>query len=98
MHTLTMIFGLALWSIPAWPMLFGTHWAWTKWRGGWRIVAMLPALVLAFVVIRILVDTAMDPTSHNLWPLEIILCSVFGLAVLGVLSLARWLTLRAGKS
>lgn len=54
---------------------------------------MLPVAVLLFVVVRIVIDTAMDPSSHNLWPFEIILWSVAGLFVLTVLSLVKWLDL-----
>ncbi|MGH6635545.1 MAG: hypothetical protein ACRED0_05230, partial [Gammaproteobacteria bacterium] len=47
-------------------------WALWKWRGGWRIAAAVPAVLMAFVVLRIVVDAARDPTSHNLWPFEIL--------------------------
>ena len=50
-------------------------WALWKWRGGWRLAAVVPVAVMAFVVGRIVVDTSRDPTSHNLWPFEIILYS-----------------------
>jgi hypothetical protein len=36
--------------------------------------AAVPALILA----RIAVDTAKDPTSHNLWPFEFIIATVIG--------------------
>jgi hypothetical protein len=36
----------------------------------------VPAAVLA----RVIVETSIDSTSHNLWPLEIIIASVVGLA------------------
>lgn len=48
-------------------------WAVWRWRGGWRIAAAFPAAMMAFVVLRIVVDGAMDPTSHNLWPFEILM-------------------------
>lgn len=47
-------------------------WGLWRWRGGWRITAAVPAAVMAFVVLRIFVDTARDSTSHNLWPFEIV--------------------------
>src|SRR5690606_10943637 len=46
-----------------WPV-----WGVVKWRGGWRAAAALPAGLTAFFLLRILVDTAVGPTSHNLWP------------------------------
>jgi uncharacterized membrane protein YjjB (DUF3815 family) len=38
------------------------------------IGAMIPAVVMA----RVVVDTATDPTSHNLWPFEIVLSALLG--------------------
>ena len=37
--------------------------------------AAIPAAVLA----RVAVETASDPTSHNLWPLEMIIAAVVGM-------------------
>ncbi|HET9820179.1 MAG TPA: hypothetical protein VFP92_13545 [Rhodanobacteraceae bacterium] len=53
--------------------LFGPAWGLWRWRGGWRLVAAVPAVVMGFVVLRILVGAAIDPTSHNLWPFEIVM-------------------------
>lgn len=60
-----------------------------KWRGVWRIAAVAPLALMAFVVLRLIVDTARDPTSHNLWPFEILYNGVPALAIIGVLTLAR---------
>jgi hypothetical protein len=55
------------------------------------IGATIPAVVMA----RVVVDTAADPTSHNLWPFEIVLSGFVGAfvaaagAVLG--SIPKWL-------
>jgi len=54
-------------------------------RGGWRIAATVPAFVMAFVVGRIIVDTARDPTSHNLWPFEILIWGGASAVWMGVL-------------
>ncbi len=40
---------------------------------------------MGFVVLRILVDTARDPTAHNLWPFEILM--VGGVSSLVILAL-----------
>jgi len=64
-------------------------WSVWKWRGGWRIAAAVPAAVVGFVVLRILIDTARDPTSHNLWPFEILIFGTVALVIIGVLKLAR---------
>jgi hypothetical protein len=67
-------------------------WALWKWRGGWRLAAALPFAAIAFVVGRIVIDTARDPTSHNLWPLEIVLYGAAGLAFIVLLALVRHFT------
>jgi ABC-type branched-subunit amino acid transport system permease subunit len=41
------------------------------------IGATIPAVVMA----RVAVDTAADPTSHNLWPLEVVLSGFVGAIV-----------------
>jgi len=64
-------------------------WSIWKWRRGWRIAAMIPAIVAAFVICRILVDTARDPTSHNLWPFELVISSAVSLVLIAVLKIAR---------
>ncbi|HEX7062275.1 MAG TPA: hypothetical protein VF200_09900 [Woeseiaceae bacterium] len=67
-------------------------WALRRWRGGWRVAAAVPAAMMTFVVLRIVLGTALDPTSHNLWPFEILQVGVLSLAVIGVLLAARKLT------
>ena len=64
-------------------------WAALKWRGGWRIAAAIPAAVMLFIVLRIVFDTARDPTSHNLWPFAILQFGTGALLVIGVLRWAR---------
>ena len=64
-------------------------WSVWRWQGGWRIAAAVPAVVMAFVVLRIIVDTARDPTSHNLWPFEIVMFGGVSLAIIAVLKMAR---------
>jgi len=60
-----------------------------KWRGRWKIAAAVPLAVVAFVVGRILIDTARDPTSHNLWPFEILIWCAVALVAIGVLWAVR---------
>jgi hypothetical protein len=64
-------------------------WAWWKWRGGWRLAASVPIAIMGFVVMRLLWNTAIDPTSHNLWPFEMILYGLLSLGVTGLLALMR---------
>lgn len=64
-------------------------WALWRWRGGWRLLAALPALWMAFVLLRILIGVWIDPTSHNLWPFEILISGGACALVIGVLGLLR---------
>jgi hypothetical protein len=60
-----------------------------KWRGGWRIAAAVPAAVMAFVLLRIIFGVAVDSTSHNLWPFEVLSAGLLSLVVMGLLMLLR---------
>jgi hypothetical protein len=66
-----------------------TLWSMWKWRGGWKIAAAVPVAVITFVALRIVVDTTRDPTSHNLWPFEIIIYGAVAVATIGALKIAR---------
>jgi hypothetical protein len=54
----------------------------------WKITCIVAAAVPAAVFARVIVDGAKDPTSHNLWPLEIIIALPigFGCALAGTLA------------
>jgi hypothetical protein len=64
-------------------------WAIAAWRGIWRWLAAGPLLLAGADLILILASTAIDPTSHNLWPLELAMILVLGLPVVGVLWIVR---------
>ncbi|MCL4690558.1 MAG: hypothetical protein KJ007_18525, partial [Burkholderiales bacterium] len=64
-------------------------WALRRWRGGWRVAGAVPLVAAAFVAGRIVLDTARDPTSHNLWPFEIAIVGGASAVYLGLLALAR---------
>ncbi len=73
----------------AWPL-----WGVWRWQGYWRLASALPGAVGAFVVLRILIDTARDPTSHNLWPFEIVMWCGLSVLWMFALSLVRRLLQR----
>jgi hypothetical protein len=58
------------------------------WRvkGLWKLVATLPILCIFAVGLNIVLGTSRDPTSHNLWPLEVVVWSgvgiIFSIAVI----------------
>jgi hypothetical protein len=64
-------------------------WALKRWRGGWRMAACVPLAAFGFVVLRIIVDTSADPTSHNLWPLEVVIWGGACTVVMAALFVAR---------
>lgn len=71
-------------------------WAWRRWSGGWRIAAAVPGVMMGFVILRIVFGVAIDPTSHNLWPFEILQVGLLSLVIIGVLLAARKLSGAAG--
>ncbi len=60
-----------------------------RWSGGWRIAAFAPLGLMGFVILRIVIDTAIDPTSHNLWPFEILIFGAVALLIVFALKIAR---------
>lgn len=64
--------------------LLAPAWALWRWRGPWRALAAIPAALMAWKVLDIVVGVSHDPTSHNLWPFEILMygsISAIGIAV-----------------
>jgi len=61
----------------------------------WRSTFTITASVGAAVMARVLVGVVQDPTSHNLWPLEVVIALIVGFictvpgAIVGSL-IARW--------
>lgn len=73
--------GLLGFALPAWGV-------W-RWRGAWRIAAAVPATIMAFVVLRIVFDGLRDPTSHNLFPFEILVAGSLSIGIMAMLYLAH---------
>jgi hypothetical protein len=46
----------------------------------WRVVLVVGSSVPAAVFMRVVADTSGDPTSHNLWPFEVIIALMVGLS------------------
>ncbi len=63
--------------------------AYRRWKGGWRIAAAVPLFILLFVIVRIVVGTAIDSTSHNLWPFELGMAAFAALVIITVLAITR---------
>ena len=69
--------------------LAGPAWGIWRWRGAWRIAAAVPAMMMAFVVLRLIAETSSDSTSHNLWPFEILMIGALSVAIMVVLLVSR---------
>jgi hypothetical protein len=66
----------------------------------WRIVKIIGTAVPAAVFTRVIVDGLKDPSSHNLWPLEVIIALVIGLfcALTGAIVGSLCIQLRKGHT
>ena len=55
----------------------------------WRIPVWLPVLPVFLAGANVFIGVMRDPTSHNLWPFEMIVASLFSLVLFGIFLLAR---------
>ena len=60
-----------------------------RWPGWWRLAAGAPLPIWLMWVARFAWDTTLDPTSHNLFPFEILIGAAAALLYLAVLAGAR---------
>lgn len=61
----------------------------TTWQGVWRWLALAPFAVLGGDAIYIVVGLIIDPTSNNLWPLQMVLVDLACLPFLGLAWVVR---------
>lgn len=47
---------------------------------GFLLAALVGAAAPAAVIARVMYETSADPTSHNLWPFEVVIAAFVGLA------------------
>lgn len=59
-------------------------------RHSWFVMAMMCACVPIAVIGRVVMDTAADPTSHDLWPLEVVGALMISILPIGAGALAAW--------
>ena len=58
-------------------------------RDEWQLLAYVPVLPLAGWALYVAWDITRDPTSHNLWPFELVLWSLLAGALFGAVLLGR---------
>ena len=71
-----------------------TIYALRNWTDGWRWFAGAPLLYVIANVVKLVIEVRADPTSHNLWPFEMLGTLALAFALLGGLSLVRFLMRR----
>jgi hypothetical protein len=79
------------------PLLFGLPLAYgwqqlrvlRRWPGGWRLAAAMPLPGWGVWAGSFAHDVSRDPTSHNLFPFEILMCAAVAALYLGGLALLR---------
>ena len=68
------------------------------WAGIWRWLASVPLLFIIAAAFKLVAELRIDPTSHNLWPFEMLIALLIATVLLGVLFLARLFTRRTMQS
>jgi hypothetical protein len=58
-------------------------------RDEWRLLAWVPVLPLAGWAVFIAVGVTSDPTSHNLWPFELLFWAALSLVLLALFVVGR---------
>jgi len=67
-----------------------------KWEGPWRNRGWIPTMMLVCWDFYLLATAAADPTSHNLWPVEVVGVTVLCLIVLAFITIASEIAARHG--
>ncbi len=70
------LYGPGLWVVPVAAL---TARAVGKAKLLW-VILFASAAIPAAILVRVAIETTRDPTSHNLWPIEIVIGLVVGLA------------------
>jgi hypothetical protein len=81
--------------LPAVPIGYGVLqvMALRRWRGRFRLAAAVPLPGWGAWLANLIRDLSIDPTSHNLFPFEILIGAVAALVYLALLAIFRRLLL-----
>ncbi|HEX7034573.1 MAG TPA: hypothetical protein VF210_02290 [Pseudomonadales bacterium] len=83
-------YGPGLWVLAAAPLLLA-RFARSGFVRSFVIAALVPGAAL---MLRVIVEGIQDPTSHNLWPLALIIVLVLGAVVAAPGAVLGWLLAR----
>lgn len=64
-------------------------WLIRNWSGLWKFIVALPLIALFAVAGKIIFDVRENPTSHNLWPFEIIILCGYGLGAVLLIAILK---------
>jgi hypothetical protein len=74
------LYGPGLYVVAGAALVLGT----LRASGFWTVLLMTGLSVPAAVLARVVVEGVADPTSHNLWPFEVVIASGLGLFAAGI--------------
>lgn len=89
---LTLLIPVVLLGVPI-GAVTASWMAFRRWDGTWRYLGGAPLALLALWIVVLIVSWAVDPTSHNLFPFEILMWATGTLVWLAVLWVVRKLRL-----
>lgn len=83
--------------IAVWTAGFGAlnYRAVRQWRDSWGLVRWIPTFILALWDFYLILSSLSDPTSHNMWPIQLVGITVLSLVFLAAIAVAynartRW--------
>jgi hypothetical protein len=82
---ITIVFFLMLLTLGIGAIIF------SAWQGVWRVLALLAPLSVIGMVLFIAIGSVINPTSHNLWPFDIVVVSGVALIYLVLLGFIKLL-------
>jgi hypothetical protein len=89
MIALLFVRNFLMFLVPAVAMGLACHSLARASREEWQLLAWVPVLPLAAWALFIAVGVTRDPTSHNLWPLELVFWAGLSVLLLALFLLAR---------
>ena len=89
MKLLSLLTNLAIFSIPAALAGLAALRRARTWNEQWKLLAWLPVLPFAAWAPFIAWGVTQDPTSHNLWPFELVMWGFASLALYVLVRVAR---------
>jgi len=89
MIILRFLINLLAFSVPAAIAAFFSARLSRTSRDEWQLLAWVPVLPLGLWAVYIAWGVTRDPTSHNLWPFELIVWIALSLCLLGLFGLGR---------